>query len=243
MVEMLKPSGTVTARPEQFEQNRRTRVPVTVVALGVVSLLNDLGGDAVTPLLPAFVATIGGGPEALGIIEGVADATASLTQLASGYLADRTGRLKALTFAGYGIANTLRPLLSLVSAWWQILVIRFGDRAGKGVRGAPRDALLADATPPPLRGAAYGLHRGLDHAGAFLGPATAYLMLSRGISVRAVFAWTAVAGALCLVVLGICVKDIARTRSLEPPKLGLPGSKNVQALSRSDRHFHAWQLL
>jgi MFS family permease len=203
---------------------RRAKVPATVIALGIVSLLNDLGGDAVTPLLPAFVATVGGGPEALGLIEGVADATTSLVQLASGYLADRTGKLKALTFAGYGLANSLRPFLSLVNAWWQILLIRFGDRAGKGVRGAPRDALLADATPPSLRGTAFGLHRGLDHVGAILGPAIAYLMLSHGIGVRAVFAWTAVAGALCLTVLGMFVKDFTRSRSFERPRLGLPAS-------------------
>jgi MFS family permease len=220
------PKASQMARPsaEALPRDGSLSIPMTVVALGIVSLLNDLGGDAVTPLLPAFVATVGGGPEALGLIEGVADATASLMQLASGYLADRTGKLKALTFAGYGVANSLRPLFSMANAWWQILVIRFGDRAGKGIRGAPRDALLADATPPALRGTAYGLHRGLDHIGAFLGPAIAYLMLSHGSSVRAVFAWTAVAGALCLTVLGFFVKDIARPPSLERPRLGLHAS-------------------
>jgi hypothetical protein len=191
----------------------RVRIPGTVVALGLVSLLNDLGGDAVTPLLPAFVAAVGGGPQALGFIEGAADASASLVQLVSGYLADRTGKLKTLALAGYGIANSLRPLLALVTAWPQILLIRFGDRTGKGLRGAPRDALLADSTPPELRGTAYGLHRGMDHIGAFLGPALAYMMLSHGIGVRAVFAWTAVAGGLCLIVLGLFVKETARPRA------------------------------
>lgn len=209
---------------EALTRRRRAQISATVVGLGIVSLLNDLGGDAVTPLLPAFVATVGGGPEALGLIEGVADATASLVQLGSGYVADRSGKLKALTFAGYGLANCLRPLLSLVNAWWQILLVRLGDRAGKGVRGAPRDALLADATPLSLRGTAYGLHRGLDHMGAFLGPAIAYLMLSHGIGVRAVFAWTAVAGALCLTVLGFFVKDSTPSRSLRTTRLGLPAS-------------------
>jgi len=115
-------------------------------------------------------------------------------------------------------------LLSLVNTWWQILLVRFGDRAGKGVRGAPRDALLADATPPSLRGTAYGLHRGLDHVGAFLGPAMAYLLLSHGIGVRAVFAFTAVAGALCLAVLGFFVKNSTPSRSLRTTRLGLPAS-------------------
>jgi len=158
------------------------------------------------------------------LIEGVADAAASLVQVASGYLADRTGKLKTLTFAGYAIANSLRPWLSLVSVWRQILVIRFGDRLGKGVRATPRDALLANATPAELRGTAYGLHRALDHVGAFLGPAAAYVMLSHDISVRAVFAWTAVAGALCLIVLGFFVKNVARAPSVEHLRLGLPVS-------------------
>ncbi len=208
----------------QLTPDAIARVPATVFALGIVSLLNDLGGDAVTPLLPAFVATVGGGPEALGLIEGVADAATSLVQFGSGYLADRTGKQKGLALAGYGIANSLRPLLSLASGSWQILLIRLGDRVGKGLRGAPRDALLADATPAALRGTAFGVHRGMDHVGAFLGPVIAYLMLSQGLGVRAVFAWTAVAGALCIGVLAAFVKNTARPPSSERPSLGLPAS-------------------
>jgi MFS family permease len=102
VTEAREPSETASTRAERLARGGRAGIPGTVVALGIVSLLNDLGGHAVTPLLPAFVATVGGGPEALGLIEGVADATASLVQLASGYLADRTGKLKALAFAGYG---------------------------------------------------------------------------------------------------------------------------------------------
>lgn len=200
------------------------RIPARIVALGVVSLLNDIGGDAVSPLLPAFVATVGGGPEALGVIEGVADSTASLLQLASGYLADRTGRLKTLTLAGYALANVLRPLLSLVGTPWQILIIRFGDRVGKGIRGTPRDALVADATPATVRGRGYGLHRALEYLGALVGPAIAYLMLARGINVRAVFAWTALPGTLCLLVLAFFVKESARKPPAEALELGLPRS-------------------
>ncbi len=207
----------------------RSIIPRTIVALGVVSLLNDIGGDAVSPLLPAFVGMVGGGPEALGLIEGVADATASLLQIASGYLADRTGKLKGLTFAGYGIANLLRPLLSLATAWWQILVIRFGDRAGKGIRGTPRDALVADAAPSALRGRGYGLHRGMEYIGALLGPALAYLMLSHGFSLRAVFAWTIVPGASALLVLGLFVNDVGRKPSVEVlPAFGLPPSAHYR---------------
>ncbi len=202
-------------------RRRRATISPTILALGVVSLLNDVGGDAVSPLLPAFVGLVGGGPEVLGVIEGFADAAASLLQIASGYLADRTGKLKALTFAGYGIANVLRPLLSLATAWWQILAIRLGDRAGKGIRGTPRDALLADAASPTSRGRGYGLHR----VGALLGPAIAYLMLSRGISLRAVFAWTIAPGALALLVLALFVNDVDSKRQLDAPAFGLPPSR------------------
>jgi MFS family permease len=197
-------------------------IPRTIVAVGVVSLLNDIAGDAITPLLPTFVASVGAGPEALGLIEGVADATASGLQLVSGYLTDRTGKLKGLTFSGYAIANLLRPLLSVAGAWWHILLIRFGDRFGKGIREAPRDALVADAAPEALRGASYGLHRGFDNAGAVAGPALAYVMISHGLSVREIFASTAVAGVLCLAVLGFCVKDVSRPPLIRPLKLGIP---------------------
>jgi MFS family permease len=158
------------------------------------------------------------------LIEGVADAAASVIQIGSGYIADRSGKQKGLALGGYGIANVMRPLLSLATAWWQILFIRFGDRVGKGVRGAPRNALLADAIPPNLRGTAYGVHRGMDHVGAFLGPIIAYFMLSHGVSVRAVFAWTAVSGAVCIVVLALFVSDVTRQPSMEPPDFGLAPS-------------------
>lgn len=209
--------------------NPKPRIPVTVPALGAVSLLNDIAGDAVSPLLPAFVAMVGGGPQALGIIDGVADATTSLLQIGSGYFADRVGRLKALTFAGYTIANLLRPLLALANAWWQILLIRFGDRAGKGIRTAPRDALLADATPEALRAWGYGLHRGMDHVGAVIGPSLAYLMLSRGVSLRLVFAWSAVPGVLSLAILGLFVGE-ARRKPVGEIVLGLPASKVYRRL-------------
>jgi MFS family permease len=186
-------------------------------------LFNDVAGEAVSPLLPAFIRTLGGGPQALGMIEGVADATASLMQLSSGVLADRSGKLKALTSAGYAIAIILRPLLSLVTAWWQILFIRVGDRAGKGIRRTPRDTLVAHLTPAPLRGRGYGLYHGLEYIGALLGPGIAYLMLSLGIGLRAVFGWTLVPGALCLLVLAIFVKDAERGPPVRTA-LGLPPS-------------------
>jgi MFS family permease len=200
------------------------------LALGVVSLFNDSAGDMVQPLLPAFVGTIGGGPLALGLIEGIADATASLLQLGSGYLADRIGRLKAATTAGYAVTAIARPLLALAQTWWQILGARFGDRIGKGIRTAPRDALLADATPIASRGRAYGFHRAMDNAGAIVGPAAAWLMLSSGLSMREVFAWSAVPGLLTLVILQTRVTDAALGGSKHDASAGLPLSHAYRRL-------------
>lgn len=154
---MNRPEESAPSSPNRAQP----RLPRSVIALGIVSLFNDTAGDMVNPLLPAFVATVGGGPEALGIIEGIADAVASLLQLASGYLADRIGRLKAITMAGYSIAAIARPLLALTTAPWQILIARFGDRLGKEIRGAPRDRLIADTAPAPIRGRAFGYHRAM----------------------------------------------------------------------------------
>jgi MFS family permease len=193
-----------------------------VLALGIVSLFNDTAGDMINPLLPAFIAGLGGGPEVLGVIEGVADAVGSLLQLASGYLADRIGHLKAVTMAGYSIAAIARPLLSLATAWWHVLLVRFGDRTGKGVRGAPRDRLIADAAPRELRGRAFGYHRAMDHAGALIGPAIVYGMLALGMGTRTVFAWTALPGLLSLFILGLVVREVEIPAHKDSIEIGVP---------------------
>jgi MFS family permease len=205
-------------------------LPATVRALGVVALFNDIAGDMLQPLLPAFVAAVGAGPEALGLIEGVADATASFVQFGSGYLADRIGRLKAVTMAGYTVAAIARPLLALAQAWWQILGVRFADRLGKGIRTAPRDALLAYVTPTAVRGRAYGFHRAMDNAGAIVGPAVAWLMLASGFSMRTVFACSAVPGLLALVIMQTMVSDAALAARERAVAVGLPPSPTYRRL-------------
>lgn len=195
-----------------------------MIALGVVSLFNDTAGDMINPLLPAFIAALGGGPEVLGVIEGIADAVASLVQLASGYLADRIGRLKAVTMAGYSIAAIARPLLALATSWWHVLLVRFGDRLGKGVRGAPRDRLIADAAPRKLRGRAFGYHRAMDHAGALVGPAIVYGMLALGMRTRSVFAWTAAPGLLSLLILTVGVREVENPVRTDSIEIGIPNA-------------------
>src|SRR5215218_710211 len=146
-------------------------LPRNVVAISLVSLLNDASSEIIYPMLPAFLAlALGASPKAIGVVEGVAESVSSLLKLFSGYFSDRTGRRKSLVVFGYGLAGAVRPLLALATTWYQVLAVRFTDRVGKGLRSAPRDAMIADAAPPAERGLAFGFHRAMDHGGAVLGP-------------------------------------------------------------------------
>ena len=160
----------------------RPRLSRTVVALGVVSLCTDASSEMIYPLLPLFLGTVlGAGPAALGVIEGLAEATASLLKLASGRWSDTLPRRKPLVLAGYGVSAVVRPLIAAAGSAGQVLAVRLADRVGKGVRSAPRDALIADATVPTERGRAFGFHRSMDHAGAVVGPLVAWALLGQGL--------------------------------------------------------------
>ena len=188
------------------------RLPRTVIALGAVSLLTDLSSEMIYPLLPVFLSTtLGAGPLAIGAIEGAAESVAALLKLASGWWSDRLPRRKPLVIAGYGIASLVRPLIGLAQNVGQVLVIRLADRAGKGIRGAPRDALIADAVDASQRGRAYGFHRAADHAGAVAGPIVAFALLTwGGVSLRTVFLLAAIPAAAAMIVLIAGVRESAR---------------------------------
>ncbi len=207
-------------------------LPRTVIALGVVSLLTDLSSEMIYPLLPVFLTvTLGAGAVALGVVEGVAEATASLLKLGSGWLTDRSGRRKPLVVAGYSISGLARPLIGLAWAWPAVTALRFVDRIGKGVRSSPRDALIADVTPPDRRGTAYGVHRAMDHAGAVLGPlVAAALLATTQIGLRGVFLLAAIPAVAVIVVLWRAVNDPART----PPQPGTTAANPLAAWHRSD---------
>lgn len=180
----------------------------TVLALGVVSLLTDLSSEMIYPLLPAFLTTvIGAGALSLGIIEGLAESTAALVKVAGGYLSDRAGRKKPFLYAGYGLAGLARPLIGLATAWPAVLLLRFADRVGKGIRTSPRDALIADVTEPASFGAAYGFHRAMDHCGAVLGPLAASALLALGLGLRDVFLLAALPAALVMAAIALAVKE------------------------------------
>ncbi len=151
---------------------------MNVKVLGVASLLNDIGSELVFPLLPLFIQTVLGGTRLqLGAIEGVADTTASLTKLLGGSLSDRWHRRRSFILAGYALAAFARPLIGLATAPWQVFAVRSADRLGKGIRSAPRDALIADSTARSIRGRAYGFNQAMDHVGAAVGPLLALLYL------------------------------------------------------------------
>ncbi len=191
---------------------QKTPLNPGVVALGWVSFLTDVASDMIFPLLPDFLTrTLKAGPAALGVIEGVAEATASLMKMVSGGLSDRLRRRKPLIVAGYSIAALVRPLIGLAASWTQVLAIRFTDRVGKGIRTSPRDALLADLVPPEKRGRAFGLQRAMDNAGAVAGPLVAAFLLKFVFEdERSVFLLAAVPGLAAVALLVFAVK--------EPPK-------------------------
>ncbi len=145
--------------------------------LGIVSLFTDAASEMIYPLVPVYVAALGSGAVILGIIEGVAETTAAMLKLASGIISDKIGKRKLLVFTGYAISSAIRPLTGIVSTAWQIVVIRMFDRVGKGIRTAPRDALIASSVDDGIRGKAYGFHRSMDHAGAVIGPVLAIITL------------------------------------------------------------------
>lgn len=188
-----------------------------VIALGVVSLLTDVAADMVTPFLPLFLtATLHAPGHWVGLVEGVAESTASLVKYLSGALSDRLPRRKPLVLLGYGVANAARPLISLATLPWHVLAVRFTDRVGKGVRTAPRDALIAASTDPSQRAYAFGFHRGMDNLGAFLGPLLATAILwARPDDLRTVFAATLIPGALSVLVLSFGVRE---TDEVAPPR-------------------------
>jgi MFS family permease len=173
------------------------------------------------PLLPLFLTrTLGAGAAFVGLVEGVAETTASLLKLVSGWLSDRLRRRKALVVWGYGLSSLTRPLMAVALSPGHVLGIRFLDRIGKGIRTSPRDALIADSTPPEARGAAFGFHRAMDHLGAVIGPLLAFWLLPAvGGSYRAVFWLASIPAALCVIVLVAAVRD--RPVQGPPPRLPL----------------------
>lgn len=157
---------------------RYQRLPRNVFAISLVSLLNDASSEIIYPLLPVFLSlTLGASPGIVGLIEGAAESVSSLLKLFAGYFSDRRGKRKAFVVLGYSLASLARPLLAFATSWYQVLAIRLTDRVGKGIRSAPRDAMIADTVAVEERGLAFGFHRAMDHTGAVVGPLLGYLLV------------------------------------------------------------------
>ena len=201
-----------------------------IYAFGATSFLNDTATEMAYWVLPAFLVSLGAGPAQLGVIEGVAESVASFAKLFSGYLTDRIDRRKPLVVAGYFVANAVKPLLALATSWWHILLIRFSDRLAKGVRGAPRDVMVAESVPKGRLGAAYGLIQSMDSAGAIAGPLIAFALLAR-YGMRTVFWAAAVPGALCVLVAVFGIREKRRSQTVNGAELQPGRGSTVQLTS------------
>jgi MFS family permease len=183
------------------------RLPRTVWLLGLISLVNDSASDMIYPLVPLYLTSVlMAGPKALGLIEGIAEAVSSLLKLVAGVFADRTSKIKYWVIAGYGIAGLARPLIAFASSWFGVLVCRFADRVGKGLRTAPRDALLVHSVAADQRGLAFGFHRAMDNLGAVIGPLIAAALLALGMPLRQVL-FAAIVPALIVIWLSFAIPD------------------------------------
>lgn len=183
-----------------------------VYALAAVSFLTDVSSEMIYPLLPVFLtAVLGASAGFIGAIEGMAETTAALLKLGSGWWSDRARQRKPLVAIGYTLASVMRPLVALATTPAQVLVIRVSDRVGKGLRNAPRDALIADSVHPSIRGRAFGVHRAADHAGGVVGPLVAFALLSAQLaSLRTVFWLAAIPGALAVLTVLLGVREVPR---------------------------------
>lgn len=242
---MLKTDKVVQVTHNPVTPRTPTDLPPTVRALGWTSFLTDLSSEAIYPLLPGFVKGLGGTSIDVGLIDGVANAVAAIVRLGAGNLSDTLGR-RPLILLGYGFSAVVRPLMGLVASPLQVLFVRAADRLGKGIRSAPRDALVADLVPAEQRGRAFGHIRGLDHAGAAVGPLVAmlFLLVFPGYE-RTLFLVTILPGLATLAVIARFVRDPPRpsaaprplTTRLSRPQAWLMACVAIWALGAASEHF------
>jgi MFS family permease len=206
-----------TVRNMQLQKKFFQTIPRTVWVLGFVSLLTDISSEMIHSVLPLFlVSVLGANVLTVGIIEGIAEATASVLKVFSGALSDYLGHRKGLAVFGYGLSTFVKPLFAVASTPTGVLIARFGDRIGKGIRVAPRDALVADSTNPEVRGAAYGLRQSLDTIGAFLGPLAAFALMAISTNnFRLVFWLALIPGFLAVALLTVGVREPRASRTQE----------------------------
>jgi len=212
-------------------QPREQKLPPVVKSLGAVSFFNDLASEMIYPLIPALVTrTLGGGAISLGLFDGISEAVASLAKLWAGWLADHPRWRRPLVIGGYLVAAVTRPVIGATSAAWQVIALRATDRIGKGIRTPPRDAVIADATAPAMRGRAFGFHRAMDHAGAVVGPLLAWLLLSvAGLTPDGVILWSVAPGVIAVGVAAWALRSAGTGRRDAGNVGSVPGPDPVTA--------------
>jgi MFS family permease len=228
-------------------EKAKIRIPRVVIILGIVSLFTDAASEMIYPLVPVFVAALGSGAVLLGVIEGVAETTASMIKLVSGIISDKIGKRKILVLLGYVISSFIRPLTGIVSSAWEIVIIRMFDRVGKGIRAAPKDALIASSVDESIRGKAYGFERAMDHVGAVIGPLLAIFTLSilfigfkitdSLLALRWTFILAIIPGIMAVLTLVFFVKEAAQRNHI-----GKPLSFALKSFDKNFRNY-LWVMI
>jgi len=200
--------------------------------MGFVSFFTDFSTEMILGILPLFiVSNLGASRAILGAIEGSAELTSYASRLVSGSLSDKLGKRKIFVLAGYGLSTISKPFFAVATGWFEAFIVRAADRVGKGVRTAPRDALIADSIPESSSGKAFGIHRTLDQAGAIVGPVVAFALLQI-IGIRGIFLFSLIPGAIAVVILIFIVKDVAAKRRINTTMLS-----NVGNVLKGNRPF------
>ncbi len=226
---------------------RYRRLPRNVFAISLVSLLNDASSEIIYPFLPVFLSlTLGASPGIVGIVEGTAESISSLLKLFSGYFSDRRGKRKGFVVLGYSLASFARPLLAFATSWYQVLAIRLTDRVGKGIRSAPRDAMIADTVAIDERGLAFGFHRAMDHTGAVVGPLIGYLLLALFAANRnqptaadftKIFLLASIPALAAVVVVAFFVRESPRAGRFDESVIAPPRSLSLRGFDGNFKRF------
>jgi MFS family permease len=226
-------------------ESTKKKIPHVVIMLGLVSLFTDAASEMIYPLVPVYIAALGSGAILLGVIEGVAETTASMLKLISGIVSDKIGKRRLLVLIGYSISSFIRPLTGIVTSAWEIIIVRMFDRVGKGIRTAPRDALIASSVDESIRGRAYGFERAMDHIGAIIGPIMAIMVLiilfigfglkDSLLALRWTFILAIIPGILAVLTLILFVKE---TSSQEGR-----GNSFALSLKSVDKNFRNYLLI
>ena len=200
-------------------------LPQNVFILGLVSLFMDISSEMIYPLIPIFLSDVlHASKSSIGLIEGIAESTASILKVFSGWLSDKIGKRKAVIFWGYGISVFSRPILATASSWINVLIYRFTDRVGKGVRTAPRDAIIADSIEKESLGKAFGFHRSMDTVGAIIGPSIAFAILALlSGNLKLVFWLSMIPGFIALIIIALFVIETKGTAISAMPKISIKG--------------------